>query len=197
MKTITIHNQAYELYSWKEFGEHVFALSKSILETGDQFDRIIALAKGGTAIVRPIADLCGIKELSSIQIEFYTGIEKTAKTPVITQSLPVKIKEENVLIIDDVADSGETLIMATNYIRQHGASDIKTATLVSKPWTKMQADFTHYTTEAWIIFPWEIREHIVLLNAMWKEKGDSQTVIQEQLKEIGFTSEEIDVFLSS
>src|SRR5258706_16112398 len=115
MKTTTIHDQAYDLYSWKEFGEQVLALSKSIIATGDQFDRIIALAKGGTAIVRPIADLCGIKELSSIQIEFYTGIEKTAKVPVITQSLPVKIKGENVLIIDDVADSGETLIMATNY----------------------------------------------------------------------------------
>ena len=195
MNTITIHQQAYELYTWEEFGQHVFAISKSIIDTGDQFDRIIALAKGGTAIVRPIADLCGIKELSSIQIEFYTGVEKTAKMPVITQSLPVKIKDEKVLIIDDVADSGETMILAIHYIKQHGASDIKTATLVSKPWTKFEPDFTYYKSEAWIIFPWEIREHIVLLSAMWKEKGDSQTQINSQLREIGFTSEEIDVFL--
>ena len=104
MKTTTIHDQAYELYTWKEFGEHVFEIAKQIVEHGDQFDRIVALAKGGTAIVRPIADLCGIKELSSIQIEFYTSIEKTARTPVITQSLPVKLKDERVLIIDDVAD---------------------------------------------------------------------------------------------
>lgn len=197
MNTITIHGQAYELYSWKEFGEHVFAIAKSIVELGDQFDRIIALAKGGTAIVRPIADLCGIKELSSIQIEFYTGIETTARTPVITQSLPVKIKDERVLIIDDVADSGETLILATNYIKQHGAVDIKTATLVIKPWTKLKPDFTYYKTEAWIIFPWEIREHIVLLSAMWKAKGDSDAQIKSQLLEIGFTSQELDVFLTT
>ncbi len=196
MKTTTIHDQAYELYTWKEFGEHVFEIAKQIVEHGDQFDRIVALAKGGTAIVRPIADLCGIKELSSIQIEFYTSIEKTARTPVITQSLPVKIKDERVLIIDDVADSGETLTLATNYIKQHGAVDIKTATLVSKPWTKHSPDFTYYRTKAWIIFPWEIREHIVLLSAMWKAKGDDTAQVRSQLEQIGFTSQELDVFLS-
>lgn len=196
MKTVTIHDQTYELYDWKTFGEHVFAIAKQIVERGDQFDRIIALAKGGTAIVRPIADLCGIKELSSIQIEFYTGIEKTAKTPVITQSLPVRIKDERVLIIDDVADSGGTLILATNYVRQHGASDIKTATLVLKPWTKFEPDFSYYKTDAWIIFPWEIREHILLLSAMWTERGDSKATIRKQLLKIGFTSQELAVFLT-
>lgn len=195
MTSATIHDQTYELYTWKVFGEHVFSLSKKIVESGEEFDRIIALAKGGTAIVRPILDLCGIKELSSIQIEFYSGIGQTARTPVITQSLPVKIKNERVLIIDDVSDSGETLVLATQYIKQHGTTEVKTATLATKPWTKFTPDYAYYQTEAWLIFPWEIREHVVLLSAMWKQKGDSPEVIRQQLLTIGFEQEAIDIFM--
>src|SRR5258706_14893761 len=102
MTTSLIKSQAFELYDWEDFGRHVFDLGRHIVESGETFDRIIALAKGGTSIVRPIADLCGVKEISSIQIELYTGIGTTTRTPVITQSLPVKIKDERILIIDDI-----------------------------------------------------------------------------------------------
>ncbi len=194
MKSVSFHNQAYELYSWQDFGDHVLALARKIIESGETFDRLIALAKGGTAIARPLADLCDIQELSSIQIEFYTGIAKTAKIPVITQSLPVKIKDERVLVIDDIADSGETLILATNYIRQHGVRDLHTATLVTKSWTKFQPDYSYHQTDAWVVFPWEARETIKLLSALWKEKGDSTEKIVAQLAQTGFSKEEIELF---
>lgn len=193
MKSVEIHNQHYELYTWQEFGQHVLALAKNIIEAGEEFDRLIALAKGGTAIARPVGDLCGIRELSSIQIEFYTGIAETARTPVITQSLPVKIKGERVLVIDDIADSGETLIMADNYLKHHGVSEIKTATLVTKSWTKYQPDYSYHKTDAWVIFPWEIRETIQLLTAIWEKKGDSSDNIKAQLQEMGFSPEVISI----
>ncbi len=194
MKSVEIHDQHYELYSWEEFGQHVLALAKTINETGEQFDRLIALARGGTAIARPLGDLCGIKELSSIQIQFYSGIAETNKTPVITQSLPTNIQGERILVVDDIADSGETLVTATAYLKHHGTKDIKTATLVTKSWTKFEPDYSYHKTDAWIIFPWEARETIQLLSAMWQEKGDSSDAITEQLEQIGFSSEEIDMF---
>jgi uncharacterized protein len=194
MKHITIHDQAYEVYSWAKFGEAVFELSKQIIETGEHFDRIIALAKGGIEICRPISDFLAIKELSSIHIEFYTGIGTTARTPVITQSLPVRIKDERILVIDDIADSGETLILATKYLLQHGAKDIQTATLVSKPWTKHKPTFSQYESKAWVVFPWETRETIQLLAQIWGRKGDSSEVITKQLETLGFTSAEIELF---
>lgn len=194
MKNLKFHDQAYEIYDWKTFGDHVFALSKQIFNSGEEFDRIVALANGGTAIARPIADYVGVREISSIQIEFYTGIGSTTKTPVITQSLPVRIKDERILVIDDIADSGETLILASTYMRQHGARDVKTATLVTKPWTKKMPDFSFHKSEAWLVFPWESRETIQLLSQIWHDKGDSLTAIHQQLKDLGFTPEEIDLF---
>lgn len=194
MNQVEIHNQIYELYSWEEFGQHVLALAKNIIESGEEFDRLIALAKGGTVIARPLGDLCGIKELSSMQIEFYSGIAETNKTPVITQSLPVKIRGEKVLVVDDIADSGETLTVAEKYLSLHGTSEIKTATLITKPWTKFKPDYSYYETEAWVIFPWEAHETISILAGLWREKGDTEDIIVTQLRRIGFSDEEISLF---
>lgn len=194
MNSVTIHNQLYELYSWQEFGEHVLALAKNIIESGEQFDRIIALAKGGTAIARPLGDLCGIKELSSMQIEFYTGIGETNNLPVITQSIPVKLRGERVLVVDDIADSGKTLSVANEYLNLHGVSEVETATLITKSWTKTKPKFSYYQTDAWVIFPWESRETIEILNAIWDQKGDSADQIDAQLTQIGFSKQEIELF---
>lgn len=194
MNSVKIQNQTYELISWSEFGGFVLSLAKNILKSGEEFDRLVALAKGGTAIARPIGDLCGIKEFSSMQIEFYTGIATTNRTPVITQDIPVKIKGEKILVIDDIADSGETLTVADKYITLHGADVIKTATLITKPWTKFKPDYSFYQTEAWVIFPWEARETIGLLAGIWRETGLSDEVILENLRQIGFSEEEISLF---
>ncbi|PWU22672.1 phosphoribosyltransferase [Candidatus Cerribacteria bacterium 'Amazon FNV 2010 28 9'] len=194
MTPITIHDQTFEVYSWEKFGKHVFELSKKIVESGESFDRIVALAQGGTVIARAVSDHIGVKNVSSIQISFYTGIESKTKTPVITQSLPVTIKGERVLIIDDIADSGETLLMASEYMRWHGAEESKTATLVVKPWTKKTPDFWYHKTQAWIVYPWETRETIQLLTQIWKDKGDSGDSIVSHLQSLGYSLEEIELF---
>lgn len=194
MKAITLHGSVYQLFTWNDFGKLELLLAKQINTSPYKFDRLIALAKGGTTISRAIADLCGIQELSSIQIEFYTGIETTARTPVITQSLPIKIKDERVLIVDDVADSGETLALATNYLNQHGASLIKSATLVTKSWTKPRPDFSCLDSDAWIIFPWETRETIAQLTKKWQTKGALPKQIHKNLLLLGYKEEEISIF---
>lgn len=194
MTTKTIHDQDYEVFTWESFGKYCFEVSKKIIETQEKFDRIVALAKGGLPIVRPLADYIGVSEVSSIQIEFYTGIATTARVPVITQSLPVRVKGERVLIVDDVADSGESLLLAKRYLAQHGAIDSKAATIVTKPWTKEQPDFFGYVSKAWVVFPWETRETIQLLTKNWKEKGDETQKIRQELLDLGFSSKEIELF---
>ena len=194
MTSLTIHNQKYEYLSWEDLGQDIFNLAKQIIESGAEFDRVVALAKGGLAFSRSMTDFLGIKKLSTIQIEFYSGINEAAPTPVITQSLPVSIKGERVLIFDDIVDSGETINLAVRYMKQHGASAVATAALLNKPWAKHQADFKARSSEAWVIFPNEIRETINLLSQMWQEKGDSADKITQQLLEIGFSKAEVELF---
>lgn len=194
MKRVTIHNQSYEFYTWEVLGDDIFKLATQILEAGHEYDRIIALAKGGLTFSRSLVDFLNVDEISSIQIEFYTGVGSTHKTPVITQSLPVSIRDERVLVFDDIVDSGETLKLATEYLKYHGAKSIDTAALLGKPWASFKADFTARESEAWVIFPNEIRETIELLTEMWQEQADSPEKIKQQLAEIGFSEAEVAMF---
>ena len=194
MKKTIFHGQAYEYYSWVTLGEDIFHLSEDILKSGHKFDRIIALAKGGLTFSRSLVDYLDTHQISSIQIEFYTGIGKTAKTPVITQSLPVSIQNEKILVFDDIVDKGDTLDLAVQYLNYHGAKSIHTATLIQKPWTKHKADFAARESSAWVIFPNEVRETIEILQDLWREEGDSPQLIIKQLLEIGFSKAEVDLF---
>jgi uncharacterized protein len=194
MTSQTIHDQAYEFYSWETLGEDIFKLASDIIESGKDFDRVVALAKGGLTFSRSMVDYLGIPNVSSIQIEFYTGINETNRTPVITQSLPVTIQNERILIFDDIVDSGETLELATRYLQQHGPVEITTATLLYKPWSIIKPDFIAKTSEAWVIFPNEIRETIEILVNKWGQVGDSPEQIKQQLLQIGFSKPEVELF---
>lgn len=194
MTNTTIHDQEYLYYPWADLGEDIFQLARKIIESKREFDRIVALAKGGLTLSRSLGDFLDTDNISSIQIEFYTGIGTTAKTPIITQSLPVSIRDEKVLIFDDIVDKGETMMLAKQYLSYHGAKEITTASLIQKPWTSDKPDFFARETTAWVIFPNETRETITLLKEMWIEKGDSQEQITEQLIQIGFSQAEVEMF---
>jgi hypoxanthine phosphoribosyltransferase len=194
MKTTTVHDQTYEYHSWDALGREIFELTKKILDSGEKYDRVIALAKGGLAFSRSLYDFLNVKDISSIQIEFYTGVGTTNKTPVITQSLPVSIKDENVLIFDDVVDKGDTMKLAIDYLKYHGARKIMTSSIIYKPWSKIAPDFFAHQTESWVIFPNESREHIELLTEMWKEEGDDTSTIIKNLIEIGIPKDEVEFF---
>lgn len=191
---VTLHDQAYEYHTWEMLGEEIFALSQQILESGQQFDRVIALAKGGLTFARSLNDFLVIPELSALSIEFYTGVGKTAKTPVITQSLPVSIRNENILLFDDVVDSGETMKLAMEYLQHHGVKSITTASLIYKPRSVFTPDYSARETTAWVIFPNESREHIQLLSVAWEAKGDKPAQIQEHLIQIGLPKAEVEFF---
>lgn len=58
--------------------------------------------------------------------------------------LDVSIKDINncdILIVEDIIDSGRTLSYLVDYLKLKGASDVKTATLLDKP-SRREVDFT-------------------------------------------------------
>ncbi len=190
-----IHDQVYEYYSWDRLGREAFKLARQMVDAGVKADRVIALAKGGLTFSRSMVDYLDIPSLSTMEIQFYNGIGTTEKEPKVTQDLPLKIKDENILIFDDVIDKGDTMRLAVEYIKERGAKKVVTAALVSKPWATFKPDFLAIETEAWAIFPNEARETILLLKKMWSEKGDQPAEIERQLLKIGFPKDEVEFFM--
>ena len=58
-----------------------------------------------------------------------------------------------VLIVDDVADTGETLKLVRDFCADHVA-EARCAVIYEKPRSVVKCDYVWRRTEAWINFPW-------------------------------------------
>jgi len=121
-------------------------------------DVLIGVSRGGLVPLRIFSDVLGIKTIGVLGIQFYKKIGETSGSPEITHDMPLNIKGKKVLIIDDVADTGKSLLAAKEYIERKGASEIRTATLHFKPTSALKPDYFVGTTTAWVVYPWERHE---------------------------------------
>jgi uncharacterized protein len=186
---------SYVAPNWDQMGEFVFLLGKKILDSGQNFDRVVALAKGGWTWARTIVDILDVPNLSSTRLISYSDINQCGKIK-ITQPLSDSIEDERILIFDDVIDSGDTIFKAKEYLNLLGAKKISTASLCYKPRSKFIPDFYAFTTTAWVLFPHEYREFIAQTKKQWADKNLSQAEIKDRLFKIGIPRNQIDYFLS-
>ncbi|MGV8176712.1 MAG: phosphoribosyltransferase [Candidatus Bilamarchaeaceae archaeon] len=121
-------------------------------------DAIIGISRGGLVPARLIADELGVHEIAVMRIEFYKSIGKTHDFPRITQPLNADVKGKKVLIVDDVSDTGRSLMVARDHVKRAGASEIRIATLHMKPGTTFKPDYYSGETGKWIAYPWEKKE---------------------------------------
>ncbi|MBL7159217.1 phosphoribosyltransferase [Candidatus Microgenomates bacterium] len=195
MKRVVFGSEKYLTPSWDEMGSLCFALAQKILKSKQNYDRLVALAKGGLTWSRTLVDYLKIPKISTFQIKFYKGLGKTKNRPIIVQSLPATIEGEKILVFDDVADSGETLKTAKEYLKMCGAKSVCSATLFIKSWVKTKPDFYAGKTDAWIIFPHEIREIIELLSLKWSKKGISKKEIKSRLSKLNLPQNQVEYFI--
>lgn len=144
--------------SWQDIEELSYKIAEQIIEKNIKIDIIIAILRGGWIPARILADLLGIESIGVLGIKFYKSIETRKEQPIITYPLILDIANKNVLLVDDVADTGKSLSLAIEMTRLYGPKNIYTATLYVKPTTILVPDFYAETTNAWIIFPWEKAE---------------------------------------
>jgi hypothetical protein len=174
----------YIIPSWDQLDDLTLQVAKQVTNFRIHFDLIVALAKGAWPMSRSFVDYTGVKELASLGVKFYSGINKRLDQPEIYQQIPTTIKGKNILIFDDVADTGESLDFTQSYLQKQGVAEVKTATLFVKPWSTFIPDFYGAQTDAWIIFPFEKREMRDLLSSSWQKQGADQKEIVKRLKQM-------------
>jgi hypothetical protein len=179
--------------SWDQLDDLTLEVAKQVKHSGIHFDLVVALAKGAWPMSKSFVDYSGIKELASLGVKFYQGINKRLEKPEIYQQIPTIIKGKSILVFDDVADTGESLSFTKDYLKKRGAAKIKTATLFIKPWSILLPDFYGVSTETWIIFPFDKREMRDLLSSSWQKQGADQTEIINRLSSMGFSQEVLDL----
>ena len=73
---------------------------------------------------------------------------------------PDKVRGRRVIVVDERADSGQTLALAADEVRRMGASHVRTAVLYAHTWTNPRPDYVCLTRDALMLSPWD-REVVV------------------------------------
>jgi hypoxanthine phosphoribosyltransferase len=181
--------------SWDDVQRLSEKVSEKIASNDLRPDLVVAISRGGFDPARIICDQLLIKRLASIQIEYYTGINETNAKPKIVFPLNADIKNLKVLVVDDVSDSGKSLLFAKEYLESLGPKNVKTSTLHYKPWSKYRPDYFAEEVDSWIIYPWEMREGLIEMAMKLESEGIPRYAIPNQLAELGFQKESIKRYL--
>ena len=181
--------------SWDDVQRLSEKVSDLITDSGYKPDLMIAISRGGFDPARIISDQLNIRKLASLQIIYYTGLNSRKDEPEVLFPLNAQVEGLKVLVVDDVSDSGNSLIVVKKYVEEKGASEVKLATLHHKPWSKFMPDFYAEEVDKWIIYPWEPRESVIELVKMLTDAGLDNGMIPAKLKEIGFSDQQIERYL--
>ena len=144
-----------EILTYELFGRGIQELSQQVADAAFEPDILLGIARGGLIPAGALAYALDCKNLFTISVEFYTGVNARLDVPVMLPPfLNAKdLDDATVLIVDDVADTGRTLELVHQFCEGHVAHS-RTAVLYEKPQSVIKADYVWRRTDRWIDFPW-------------------------------------------
>ena len=137
-------------YDYETFSYDLLKLANQINE---KYDAIVAIARGGMTMAHMLGEYWDIRKVFVINAIGYDDTKKLGKPHIF--NIPDLSDCQNVLIVDDIADSGDTLVAVIEKLEtKYPELTFKTATLFFKPDAKFQPDYKLNKADKWIDFFW-------------------------------------------
>ena len=151
-----------ERLSWTSFGEASRRMAQQVVDDDYVPDMILAIARGGLLVAGALGYALGVKNLYTMNVEYYTGVDQRLEVPMILPPTPdlVDVHDQRVLIADDVADTGHTLALVKEFCVGKVA-EVRCAVLYEKPRSVVKCEYVWRSTDLWIEFPWSDQPPIV------------------------------------
>ena len=145
---------------WNEVKKLTQGIANKLIADNKKIDLIVPIIRGGMPIAMLLSSMLDVEEMSCIHIR--RSIDDNPNTefkqPVnkgITNT--EKIKDSNILIVDDTLDSKITLDYAINLLKEYQPKSITVAILYN--FNKNTFDSIYSGEEVqeykWVVFPWE------------------------------------------
>ncbi|AIF69737.1 xanthine phosphoribosyltransferase [Palaeococcus pacificus DY20341] len=164
------------LASWGDIEKWAKEGAFKILEEGWRPDVIVGLARGGWVAARLYCDYLGIKDLISLKVEHWGVTAAPDGKAKLRYGSNYDLSGKKVLIVDDIADTGESLTLAKNYVEGQKPAEVRVATLLMINTCKFRPEyFSEEIDWAWIIFPWNFVEDMINLVGNLFEENEKLT----------------------
>lgn len=190
-----VESLKFEIPTWDKIYESLLNLAEKIREDNFKPDVIVGVSRGGWPPARVMSDLLENPEIANVKAEFYLGVAQTKGEPLITQPVSVSVRDKEVLLMDDVADTGKSLRLVRAHLKEKGATEVKIATIYYKPWSVVIPDYYEKETTSWIIFPWERKETIRNIIKRYKKEEKSVEEAKDKLVSSGLDSKLVERFV--
>ena len=82
----------------------------------------------------------------------------TFEHPVWKVDVSADVVGKVIAVVDEIADTGETLALVAERIKEIGAVQVVTTSLISHSWAQPAPEIVALVTDALVIFPWD--QHI-------------------------------------
>ena len=151
-----------ELVSSDTVYDLAYQLAERVRGSGFRPDLVVAISRGGFTPARILCDWLGIFNLTSIRIVHYTRAATRTHEASIRYPLCTPISGLQVLVVDDVNDTGDTLRVARAHLEALGPTEVRTAVLHEKTCSPVRADYAVATVEEWrwLVYPWAVAEDL-------------------------------------
>jgi hypothetical protein len=144
-------NEFFEV-SWEMFGELSRALALRVARDYDP-DIVVGIARAGVIPAAVVASILRL-DFYSMRISRKEGDEQVRERPAIMSAAPPQVAGRRVLVVDEIATSGDTLRLALAAVRDARPAEVRTATSFVRP-RGYKPDYFALETDATVIFPWD------------------------------------------
>lgn len=138
--------------SWEMFGELCRALALKVARDYEP-EMVVGIARAGVIPGAIIASILRV-DFYSMKISRRSGTEVVRARPEVLSAAPHQAVNRRVLLVDEIATSGDTLRLALAGIRDVAPREVRTATSFVRS-QGYKPDYFALETDSTIIFPWD------------------------------------------
>lgn len=138
--------------SWEMFGELCRALALRVARDYAP-EIVIGIARAGVIPGAVVASILRL-DFYSMKISRKEGDELVRERPAVLSAAPLQAAGKRVLLVDEIATSGETLRLALAAVRDVRPAEVRTATSFART-RGYKPDYFALETDSTVIFPWD------------------------------------------
>ena len=135
------------LYTEKEIAARVERMGKQMYEDlQDKNPLFVSVLRGAFIFMADIVRACQVKsDVEFIAVSSYGNAMSSSGAVQITRDIQQDISGRNLVVIEDILDSGNTLFFLKQYFMTKGAASVSICPLLDKPSRRAKAITADYT----------------------------------------------------
>lgn len=175
--------------TWADVDRWADALAEKVRRAGPTPEVIVGLTRGGWVASRLLADRLAVRRMSAIRAQHW-GVTATPDGKAeLTEGLTTDLTGQRALVVDDITDTGESLALATEHVREVGhPAHLDSATFLHIGHSKFVPTF--FAEEiprdrwVWVVFPWnyweDLRTLVERAKAVRADADGVRTLLKER-----------------